>query len=58
MRFAGYEVEKKRLQRTLAKRNPNEIAGLWNSTHPRVCERDPAGYKKVALKLALLSRGV
>ena len=41
MRFAGYEVEKKRLSRTAVTRKTNEIADLWNSTRPRVCERDP-----------------
>jgi hypothetical protein len=35
MRFAGYEVEKKRLYRTLATRTTNEIAGQGKSRRPR-----------------------
>ena len=40
MRFSGYEVEKKRLFRTVATRKPNEIVGLGNSNRPRACGRD------------------
>ena len=40
MRFAGYEVEKKRLHRTVATRKPDEIAGLGKSKRPRVCGCD------------------
>ena len=40
MRFAGYEVEKKRLFRTAVTRKTNEIVGLGNSNHPRACGRD------------------
>ena len=40
MRFAGYEVEKKRLLRTVATQNANEIVSLGKSNRPRVCGRD------------------
>jgi hypothetical protein len=46
MRFAGYEVEKKRLSRTVATRNTNEIVGQGKSNSPRVCGRDPPVMKK------------
>jgi hypothetical protein len=46
MRFAGYEVEKKRLSRTVATRTPNEIAGQGNSKRPRACGRDLPVMKK------------
>ena len=36
MRFAGYEVEKKRLLRTVAMRKTNEISGLGKPRRPRV----------------------
>jgi hypothetical protein len=38
--FAGYGVEKNRLYRTVATRNPNEIGGLWKSGPLRACGRD------------------
>ena len=40
MRFAGYEVEKKRLSHTVDAGNPNEIVGLGKSKRPRVFGRD------------------
>jgi len=39
MRFSGYGVEKKRLSRTVAMQNANEIVGLGKSKRPRVCGR-------------------
>ena len=46
MRFSGYEVEKKRLLRTLAMRKSNKIVGLGNSNRPRASERDLPVMKK------------
>jgi hypothetical protein len=46
MRFAGYGVEKKQQQRTLATRNADEIVGLGQQRHPRVCGRDSPVMKK------------
>jgi hypothetical protein len=46
MRFSGYEIEKKRLSRTVDARNPNEIVGLGKSKRPRVCGRDLPVMKK------------
>jgi hypothetical protein len=46
MRFSGYEVEKKRLYRTVATRNPNEIVGLGKSKCSRVCGCDLPVMKK------------
>ena len=40
MRFSGYEVEKKRLLRTLAMRKANKIVGLGKSNRPRASGRD------------------
>ena len=40
MRFAGYEVEIKRLLRTAVTRKTNEIAGLGSPKRPRTCGRD------------------
>jgi hypothetical protein len=40
MRFSGYEVEKKRLSRTVAMQNANEIVGLGKLKRPRVFGRD------------------
>jgi len=40
MRFAGYEVEKKRPPCTVAMQKPNEIIGLGNSRRPRARWRD------------------
>ena len=40
MRFAGYGVEKKRLSRTVAMQNADEIVGLGRSKRPRVFGRD------------------
>jgi hypothetical protein len=57
MHLSGYGVEKKRLSRTAAMQNANEIVGLGRSKRPRVCGRDPPVMEKEAQKLALLSRG-
>jgi hypothetical protein len=46
MRFSGYEVEKKRLSRTVAMQNANEIVGLGILKRPRVCGRDGPVMKK------------
>ena len=46
MRFSGYEVEKKRLLRTLAMRKTSEIFGLGKSKRPRACGRDPPVMEK------------
>ena len=46
MRFAGYEVEKKRLARTVAMRKTNEIVVLGNSNRPRASGRDLPVMKK------------
>ena len=46
MRFAGYEVEKKRLSRTVDAGNPYEIVGLGNSNRPRASGRDLPVMKK------------
>ena len=46
MRFAGYEVEKKRLFRTVDAGNPYEIVGLGNSNRPRASGRDLPVMKK------------
>ncbi len=46
MRFSGYEVEKKRLSRTVAMQNADEIAGLGKSKRIRACGRDPPVMKK------------
>ena len=40
MRFAGYEVETKRLSRTVASQKSNEIVVLGESNRPKVCGRD------------------
>ena len=40
LRFAGYEVETKRLSRTVAMQKSNEILVLGESKRPRVYERD------------------
>jgi len=46
MRFAGYEVEKKRLSRTVAMQKPHEIVGLGKSNRLGVCGRDLPVMKK------------
>ena len=46
MRFSGYEAERKRLLRTVAMREPNEIAGLGKSKRQRVSGRDPPVMEK------------
>jgi hypothetical protein len=46
MRFAGYEVEKKRLSRTVAIQNANEIVGPEKLKRPRVFGRDRPVMKK------------
>jgi hypothetical protein len=46
MRFAGYEVEKKRLSRTVATQKTDEIVGLWNSNRPRANGHDLPVMKK------------
>jgi len=46
MRFAGYEVEKKRLFRTVDAGNPYEIVGLGNSNRPRASGCDLPVMKK------------
>ena len=46
MRFAGYEVEKKRLSCTVAMQKSNEIVGLGKSKRPRVSGHDPPVMEK------------
>ena len=46
MRFAGYDVEKKRLSRTAVTRKTNEIADLGKPRRPRTCGRDPPVMEK------------
>ena len=46
MRFAGYEVEKKRLSRTVALQNANETVGLGESKRQRTYGLDLPIMKK------------
>jgi hypothetical protein len=46
MRFSGYGVEKKRLSRTVAMQNANEIIGLRKSKRPKARGRDLPVMKK------------
>jgi|LakMenE01Jun11ns_1017448.scaffolds.fasta_scaffold9524920_1 hypothetical protein len=58
MRFAGYEVEKNRLYRTVATRNPNEIGGLWKSAPLRACGHDLPVMKMRLQTRAFVARGI
>jgi hypothetical protein len=46
MHLSGYEVEKKRLSRTVAMQNAIAITGLGKEKRPSVCGRDPPVMKK------------
>ena len=58
MCFAGYGVEKNRLYRTVATRNPNEIGGLWKSGPLRACGHDLPVMKMRLQTLAFVARGI